>query len=518
MVWRDGGLDIFVTGETLDDTEAGRGITQLRVDDLDVELPTPQLGDDEGIFFGTANADQFVIEDSGVRQVVNDFNIDTDHLDFSDFDQFFDLDQLTFKSKKNGLEVKLNGTTIRLNSDDGDPILEEDFLASHEAGIWQIDTTALPTEALNETGTEEQDLLDGREGDDFLLAGVVDSAFDAVSSQIFRLYQATLDRTPDVTGLNNWADRLDSGGYTLVEVTHGFVNSPEFQKTYGDLDNEGFVSLLYENVLGRAPDATGLANWTARLDDGASRSSVVVGFSESAEFKGTTEIESLSFSRAGLQSGFLDDVFRLYGATLDRVPDEGGFGNWSLRLAEGTSYLTVVDGFTNSAEFQNTYGATDNGGFVELLYNNVLDRAPDETGLENWTTRLTTGEMSRAQVVQGFAQSTEFKEATHDAMTDWVKSFGTEDILSGGGGSNVLIGGIMSDTFAFEQSTNGHNVIINFEPWDVLSFAGSEWDSVSDIAQLLVSDGTNVIFEDAGLVIEFCNTTLEQILDSEFLF
>nr|WP_237693199.1 DUF4214 domain-containing protein [Octadecabacter algicola] len=518
MVWREGGLDIFVTGETLGDTDAGRGITQLRVDGLDGELPATQQADDVGSFFGTVGADQFVIEDSGVRQVVNDFDIDADLIDFSNFDQFYDLDQLSFKSKKQGLEVALNGTTIRLHSDDGDPILEEDFLARHAVGLWQIDTTPLPTEALNETGTDEPDLLDGRDGDDFLLAGVVDSEFDAASAQIFRLYQATLARNPDVVGLNNWADRLSDGSYSLVEVTTGFVNSPEFQKTYGDLDNDGFVTLLYQNVLGRAPDETGLANWTARLNGGASRSSVVVGFSESTEFKNATKIEALSFSRAGLQSAFSDDVFRLYGATLDRLPDESGFENWSLRLAEGMSYLTVVEGFINSAEFQKIYGSTDDRGFVELLYYNVLDRAPDETGLENWTARLVTGEMSRAQVVQGFSQSTEFTDASDDVMMDWIKSLGTEDILSGGGGNNVLIGGVMSDTFAFEQSTNGHNVIINFEPWDVLSLAGSDWNSVSDIEQFLISDGTNVIFEDADLVIEFRNTTLEQILESEFLF
>jgi hypothetical protein len=46
MVWRDGGLDIFVSGEVLEgDNAGGRGVTQLRVDDLEGNLPQIRTGD-----------------------------------------------------------------------------------------------------------------------------------------------------------------------------------------------------------------------------------------------------------------------------------------------------------------------------------------------------------------------------------------------------------------------------------------------------------------------------------------
>ena len=105
-----------------------------------------------------------------------------------------------------------------------------------------------------------------------------------VTGQVFRLYGATLGRTPDTTGLENWIGGLQNN-LELVQVANGFVNSAEFRATYGALDDEGFVSLLYNNVLGRDPDPQGLTNWVARLEDGMTRAQVVVGFSESAEYR-----------------------------------------------------------------------------------------------------------------------------------------------------------------------------------------------------------------------------------------
>jgi len=137
----------------------------------------------------------------------------------------------------------------------------------------------------------------------------------------------------------NWSARLEDGTLNLLEVVSGFTGSVEFTETYGNTSNRDFVTLLYDNVLGRAPDATGLANWSGRIDDGVmSRAQVVQGFSESAEFITGTAASALAFSRAGLQAEFADDVYRMYRATLDRDPDLDGFANWAGRMADGMTY------------------------------------------------------------------------------------------------------------------------------------------------------------------------------------
>ncbi|MAY72512.1 MAG: hypothetical protein CME82_13790 [Halomonas sp.] len=106
------------------------------------------------------------------------------------------------------------------------------------------------------SGSDGAESFYGRGGDDAIFGDGFDPtyAMDEAAS-VYRLYQATLDRAPDLRGLTNWSERLFTGESGLQQVATGFVNSAEFQATYGALDDAGFVELLYQNVLGRAADA-----------------------------------------------------------------------------------------------------------------------------------------------------------------------------------------------------------------------------------------------------------------------
>lgn len=116
----------------------------------------------------------------------------------------------------------------------------------------------------------------------------VNMAFDTGAGQnageAYRLYRAALDRAPDLPGLGGWIKVLDSGGL-LTTVASGFLGSQEFMNKYGgpNPSNEDLVTLLYQNVLHRAPDPAGLAGWLKNLEGGQSRESVLIGFSESTE-------------------------------------------------------------------------------------------------------------------------------------------------------------------------------------------------------------------------------------------
>ena len=100
----------------------------------------------------------------------------------------------------------------------------------------------------------------------------------------YRLYKAAFDRTPDEEGLGYWMNELDQG-YALHEVANSFVISQEFRNLYGaDLDNSGFITALYNNVLDRDPDQGGLDYWINDMENnGMSRADVLASFSESAE-------------------------------------------------------------------------------------------------------------------------------------------------------------------------------------------------------------------------------------------
>lgn len=105
---------------------------------------------------------------------------------------------------------------------------------------------------------------------------------DAQAAQVARVYYTMLGRAPDAGGLAYYTDQLDHGG-TAASIAQVFLNSPENQATYGKLSNGAYVDALYVNALGRHADASGLSYWTDQLDHGVSRADLAVSLSQSVE-------------------------------------------------------------------------------------------------------------------------------------------------------------------------------------------------------------------------------------------
>jgi Ca2+-binding RTX toxin-like protein len=145
-------------------------------------------------------------------------------------------------------------------------------------------------------GGDGTDLLVGKAGNDDLRGGDYNPLLTA-HGQVYRLYLAALDREPDEVGFANWVAAL-ANGTTLAGITTGFVNSTEFQARYGVLNDTQFITLLYNNALDRAPDSGGLAHWVGALAGGATRESIVNGFSESQEMVGNTDLTLVGYMRS----------------------------------------------------------------------------------------------------------------------------------------------------------------------------------------------------------------------------
>jgi subtilisin-like proprotein convertase family protein len=251
------------------------------------------------------------------------------------------------------------------------------------------------------------------------LDGSLEFDAGAIAAQVARLYQAALGRLPDPFGLAFWTDMLAGGRAGLGTIAQGFLGSAEFATRFPALDDTGFVTLLYANVLGRAPDAGGLAFHTGRLGGGIARDGVLLDFSESGENRGRT-------------SGLIEDglwvanqsaltVLRTYATVLDRLPDQGGLAFWTVRIAQGAiDYDGLAAGFMGSAEFQARYGALSNRAFVEQLYLNALDRPGDQGGIAFYTGRLDSGAWTRADVVETFAFAEEMSGRLAPFVTDGI--------------------------------------------------------------------------------------------------
>jgi len=88
-------------------------------------------------------------------------------------------------------------------------------------------------------------------------------------AQIVELYIAYFDRAPDALGLAFWGNAY-ADGLSLEDMAALFIDQNETRVTYpNDMSNSDFATAVYENVLGRVPDAAGFNFWVDLLDAGS---------------------------------------------------------------------------------------------------------------------------------------------------------------------------------------------------------------------------------------------------------
>jgi hypothetical protein len=108
------------------------------------------------------------------------------------------------------------------------------------------------------------------------------------AGKALRIYKAAFNRDPmkfDQGGLGFWITKMERG-MDQLEVSARFVDSDEFRTLYGtNPSNAQFLTKLYQNVLGRAPEATGYNWWLNELNTNPSKNKakVLADFAESSE-------------------------------------------------------------------------------------------------------------------------------------------------------------------------------------------------------------------------------------------
>lgn len=150
--------------------------------------------------------------------------------------------------------------------------------------------------------------------------------------------------------------------------------------------NERWVTRVYTEFLGRAPNSSELAWQVAVLGNGTSRTTVASNIMNSTE--GQTRYVHITYQMA-----------------LDRTATSSEVTAGLNNLSTGDSY-TLERGVLASTAFFNLAGGT-NEGFVVELYNLLQRRAGDEAGVAYWTGELDTAAKTRSQVAGSFIRSAE---------------------------------------------------------------------------------------------------------------
>ncbi len=165
------------------------------------------------------------------------------------------------------------------------------------------------------------------------------------------------------------------------------VRMPEFVVSIGpDIYSGGNI----RSVEGQ--ESVGIVRWTSPSH----------GFREDASSIGDI-IESCDYDLASHP-----EVLRLYRAFFAREPDVGGAQYWLDVFDNGASLGEITEWFTQSQEFAYDYEGTTDEAYLEAVYLNVLGREYDQGGFDYWLDLLSSGQLTRGEVVRWIAANNEF--------------------------------------------------------------------------------------------------------------
>jgi hypothetical protein len=194
------------------------------------------------------------------------------------------------------------------------------------------------------------------------IVGSPENTADFVTNE-FALF---LHRAPDPAGFNFFVAQMERG-MSPEAVEAVFASSTEDFLNHGG-DPRTWLTGLYNDLLGRAPDAAGFSHWLNNLAGGESRLQVALGFSTGLERE--------------------SDVIRQdYLNFLGRTPDSNGLNHWLSAIQLGSSRAFVASEILSSNESFQVHGGT-NTGYVIAAFTQVLGRTPSTTELISFLSQL----------------------------------------------------------------------------------------------------------------------------------
>jgi hypothetical protein len=198
---------------------------------------------------------------------------------------------------------------------------------------------------------------------------------------VIQMYQTLLNRGIDPTGLASWTYLLDTGS-TAQQVATGIISSSEYRTDV--------VQGLYQKLLHRAADPSGLNTFTQLLQtNGGSAEQVAALIAGSAEY--------FQQRAGGTNDGFLNAI---YHDALGRTLDPTGQAFFTQQFANGLTTTAAATIIYASHEYT--------GDLIKTDYQTLLNRAADSTGLGYWAAQHAAGQTD-SQIAAGFLSSDEFR-------------------------------------------------------------------------------------------------------------
>lgn len=275
-------------------------------------------------------------------------------------------------------------------------------------------------------------------------------------------YEQYLERPVDGPSLAYWTQQLQSGAASYASFIGAVLGSGEFFALHGNT-NAGFISGLYEQLLGREPSGGDLTFWNGVLASGASPAQVAQTIFSTPEAQNQVAVLTQQFQQAvgnwvtnlyqdvlhrtpvssevqywaqqvtagnvsrgqvaaaiansdEANGGVIAGYYHQYlGA--NRAVDPGGMTYWLGVLHHGGRLEDVLAGILNSPEYYLVHGNNPTG-FVDALYHDLLGRSADANGETYWVGQAKTRDA--AAVIHDFVFTPEYRKGLVDA---WYQDY-----------------------------------------------------------------------------------------------
>jgi hypothetical protein len=294
-------------------------------------------------------------------------------------------------------------------------------------------------------------------GGDVYAGGAAGNAFpDVVAGSFDTTYNGgTADGFALRIALEEDADTDDDGIPNDVEPTNQPPTNPNVKDndifTANAAGNRLFAMQQFRDFVEREGLSGGITFWANALTNGtATRAEVIRFFYNSAEYQNDfAPVVRLTLAHRQGQTNKIPD-FATLEAFYARFPETDDLFDLSAELAAEAQWIARY----GTGAFPNNPAGND--GFVTLVFNDLLGRAPAQAGLDYWSNQLDAGTITRPDLFAFVSETNEFKNRI--ANSQFVVSIFTEMLnrapagagftfwvnqLNGGGSNLALINAIL---------------------------------------------------------------------------
>jgi hypothetical protein len=196
--------------------------------------------------------------------------------------------------------------------------------------------------------------------------------------------------------------------------------------------NQLWLSQIYQDLLGRPIDPTGMAYWTAVLNAGTTKAQVTNLLVNSTEYKA-------------------DQVKAAFQTFLHRPADQPSLIYFVSLMNQGMSIEQVQALIAGSTEYFLGRAGNSNTGFLTAVFQDILHRPIDPGSLQTLQGMLTSG-TSRIQIALDLMNTTEYKtDLIQNAYQQYVQTTAGPAVISallslqsGGASADTVIAAVLA--------------------------------------------------------------------------